>query len=291
MKIVICGAGGMLGHVVSLWFRERYGSDVVLVARRLTGISTIDDHLHVVELAEHASLSNFLERHRPCVVINCAGATAADVARDGDAINSRVPHEIARTLDRQQDGSRLVHISTDGVFSGTRGNYGETDVPDAADPYGVSKRAGEVTHPPHLTIRTSIIGAGLRSPWSLLDWTMIQRGALRGFTRAIWSGVTTLELARFIEHAIKQNLQGICHLASATVSKYDLLRVFNEVFDRQLIILPDASVVIDRSLRTERTDLAYTIPSHADMLRALKGWIADHEALYPQWQSNGRSSE
>ena len=191
-------------------------------------------------------------------------------AKEIHLINSELPLLVSEILDRKNDGSQLIQISTNGVFSGKRGNYIESDKPDATDIYGQSKLKGEVVRSPHLTIRTSIIGPELKSKKGLFEWFLNRRKDINGYTEVMWNGVTTLECAKFIDWAISQKLSGLIHLFSKKISKYDLLNLAKEVYGKKIKILPDSNIKSDKTLSTERLDMNYIVQGHREMLLELK---------------------
>ncbi len=281
MKIIVLGSAGMLGHIVGIFLKEKYGERVVLSARAKSGIALIDQSLSETDLANTGAVQILITQHRPCIVVNCAAVNDAGKGfEELDKINTRLPLAIASLLDEKKDGSRLIHISTDGVFCGDRGRYSEEDNPDADDLYGKSKIGGEVTRLPHLTIRTSNIGPDPFKWRGLMNWFMSQERDAKGFTKVFWSGVTTLELAKFIDFAINENISGLYHLCSQRISKHDLLTILKDVFARDIVIRRDEAVVSDRSLISKRTDIGYKIPSLRLMMGQLKAWIAEHPDVY-----------
>ncbi len=292
MTIVILGAGGMLGHLTGCYLKEKHGSRVVLAARKPTGFAVLDEGLEILDLTDQLRLKDLITRHRPCVVVNCA---AINDPQKGDemmrAVNSRLPHEIAMVLDAVNDDSRLIHISTDGVFRGDRGHYSEVDTPDADDIYGKSKRSGEVVHPPHLTVRTSIIGPDPVNARGLMSWFLSQTRDVQGFTRVFWSGVTTLELAKFIAFVCESDISGVYHLCSQRISKYDLLRTIKEVFGKDVEIHQDGHLSVDLSLISRRSEVNYKVADIKRMVSQLKTWMVEHPNIYQanSFRSDGKS--
>jgi dTDP-4-dehydrorhamnose reductase len=176
--------------------------------------------------------------------------------------------------------ARLIHISTDCVFSGNRGNYGEADSPDPVDLYGRTKLLGEVTGEGCLTIRTSIIGLELAHFSGLIEWFLRQSANVHGYRRALWNGVTTLELARVINTLIKRpTLDGLWHVSAEPISKYQLLTDLAALLNRRIAVVPDDTVVIDRSLDSERFQAAlpYTPPNWNQMAQELASAVRDRE--------------
>lgn len=256
--VLVLGASGMLGHTVARSFAERFRvlascrtrpRSLPALSRSLSKVQWIDK----VEATSIASIQNALQASRPDAVINCIGivkqATAAADTWRVMQVNALFPHQLADLC--EASGARLIHISTDCVFSGRSGSYRETDMPDADDLYGRSKQLGEVIRPGCLTIRTSIIGRELSGSHGLLEWFLGHRGGeVDGFTQAVFSGLTTLELARVLERVVSDHgdLAGLFHVASEPISKADLLSRINAAMGLGVRIRPVDQPVIDRSL-------------------------------------------
>ena len=257
MRILILGGDGMLGHRLLLNLRDRHETKVTL-RRGLSeyeqyGMFTLENSYAGVEARDEDRLLEVFGNFRPEAVVNCVGIIKqrgeAKEAIPSIEINALLPHRLAvacHTVD-----ARLVHLSTDCVFSGRRGNYTERDIPDAEDLYGRTKLLGEVGEPPCVTLRTSIIGLELSRKGSLIEWFLAQKGEIRGFTNAIYTGLTTAEMSRVIEKVLVEypGLSGVWQVASEKINKYDLLTRFSEALGRDdVTIVPDGSVKIDRSL-------------------------------------------
>lgn len=259
-RVLVIGATGMLGHVV---LRELAASDKLSVtgtvraagSAKLLAPALRDRTIGGVDVENADALVSTLAAARPDVVINCVGLVKQlDNADDPLAalpINSIFPHRLARIC--ALAGARLVHISTDCVFSGTKGMYTETDPSDATDLYGKSKFLGEVAAP-HITLRTSIIGHELASAHGLLEWFLAQTGEVRGYRRAIFSGLPTVELARVIRDVVlpRPALAGVYHVAAEPINKFDLLNLFADEYGSPVKIVPSDEVRIDRSLNADR---------------------------------------
>ena len=189
-RILVLGASGLLGFPTFLEGRRRHGGKAQGTYRTLPGVLEGFEGLHPLDLRDFAAVRRLLEELRPEVVINCAGIVKAvcSDALEAITVNSALPHFLAGVLEKQ--GGRLLQVSTDCVFSGCRGKYSETDLPDPEDLYGRSKLLGEVVTAPHLTVRTSFIGFEPRTQRGLLAWFLAQEGSIRGFRKAIWSGLT-----------------------------------------------------------------------------------------------------
>lgn len=262
MRILVLGATGMLGSAVFRTLAESEKFEVwgtlrgedgrrffpeALQARLLSGVDALDQD----------ALTDAFARVRPDVVINCVGlikqlAYANDPLRVLP-INAMLPHRLAKLCGLA--GSRLIHVSTDCVFSGRQGMYRETDISDAEDLYGKSKYIGELHDVAHaITLRTSIIGHELNSNHALIDWFLSQEGPVRGFARAIFSGLPTVELARVMRDYVlpRPELHGLYHVSAQPIAKLELLRLVAHQYGKAIEIIPDDRVCIDRSLNSER---------------------------------------
>jgi len=229
-----------------------------------------------VDVENADSLVRAFDTARPRTVINCVGLVKQLAEADDPLhvipINSLLPHRLA--ILASAIGARLIHISTDCVFSGTKGLYCESDAADAQDLYGRSKHLGEVDYPNAITLRTSIIGHELGAAHGLIGWFLSEPGRVRGYTRAIFSGLPTVELARVIrDHVLpRHDLHGVYHVSAAPIAKHDLLKVVAEEYGRTNEIVPDASVVINRSLDSSRFRSAtgYAPAAWPTLVRAMR---------------------
>ena len=209
-----------------------------------------------IDVENADSLSRLFAATKPDIVINCVGLVKqlaeADDPLAAIPINALLPHRLARLCEIAK--ARLIHISTDCVFAGTKGNYVEADFADADDLYGRSKYLGEVDAPHAITLRTSIIGRELRSAHGLVDWFLTQTAEIKGYTRAVFSGLPTVELANVIkDYVIPQpELHGLYHVSAKAISKHDLLRLIAAEYKKQISIVPDEHLILDRSLNSER---------------------------------------
>lgn len=217
----------------------------------------------------------------PDVVINCVGLVKqlaeADDPLAALPINAILPHRLARLAVAVR--ARLIHVSTDCVFDGQDGGYVEADRPNAADLYGRSKLLGEVDYPNAITLRTSIIGRELGSAHGLIDWFLSQTGSVRGFNHAIFSGLTTVELARVMRDVVlpRPGLRGLYHVSADPISKFDLLTLVAEVYGKTIEIVPDQALKIDRSLDSTRFKAAtgYRPPDWREMIQGLRDFDLD----------------
>lgn len=282
MKALVLGAGGMAGHVLSIYLRER-GHTVVGAARRNLGFcETI-----IIDLLDREAVSRLLSGNEYDVVVNCAGVLNRHVDADpfaGIYVNSCLPHLLARIS--QSSPMRVVHISTDCVFSGNdAGGYYENDFRSADTLYGRSKALGELNDGKNLTFRTSIVGPELRPDGEgLFNWFMGRNGETPGYNNAIWTGVTTPVLARAVEKSIETGLTGLYHLTNnIPISKLDLLRLFNNHQRDAVPVTAAESVRVDKSLRNSRADFDFPVPSYAIMVAEMAEWIERHRGQYPHY--------
>lgn len=280
LKVLVLGVSGMLGHET---FRvlsthqdlEVFGSarsrqvlqffPEVLIPRVVIGTDVLDSD----------ALAGLLQQVRPDVIVNCIGLVKQlGSAKDPLAalpLNALFPHRLARLAGLL--GARVVHISTDCVFRGDRGAYKETDVPDATDLYGRSKLLGELLEPHTITLRTSIIGRELQGYHSLVDWFLHSEGEVKGFSNAVFSGLTTHELARVIGEVVRAwpELAGLWHVSAAPIDKFRLLELLNRVYKKGLVVREDPTFQIDRSLDSSRFTEAtgYHAPDWPEMIETM----------------------
>lgn len=281
-RILVLGAGGMLGHKLCQRL-PALGHEVVGALRgdpaTLPAVFPECRLVGGVDVLAPGALEALFGNVRPAAVVNAVGIVKQlDAARNRPLsveINAALPHRLARLCaDR---GARLIHVGTDCVFDGTRGKYRESDPSDARDLYGRSKYLGETdaSEPSALTLRTSLIGPELRRPGhGLVEWFLSQKGkTVRGYARAVFSGLTTLEMARVVDLALRKgkDLGGTVHVASAPITKYDLLIMVRDAFGADIRIERDESVVVDRSLVMDRfpADTGYAAPAWEDMVREM----------------------
>jgi dTDP-4-dehydrorhamnose reductase len=277
-KVAVLGVLGMAGHIMAEYLDSSDDYEVLGVAR--TNGRYVTDQLDVLDFER---VERFLNETKPDVVINCIGTLIQQSKNDISTailINSYLPHflsELANKVD-----AKLIHISTDCVFSGRKGEYSENAFKDGDDNYARTKALGEVINDKDLTIRTSIIGPELKENGTgLMDWFFRQAGEIKGYTQAYWSGVTTLELAKATDQMIKQNITGLFQLCpEKKISKYNLLCLFLKVWNKKLIITPYNDYVVDKSLLCTRNDFKSAKPDYHNMLIELKRWIDDHPTYY-----------
>lgn len=281
-KVIVLGSLGMAGHIMTEYLNETGAYEVVGVARQEARY--VDKVLDVTNFVE---LEELLEVEKSQFVINCVGALVPHSTENVSSailLNSYLPQflsELGRKLHY-----KLIHISTDCVFSGKEGEYTETSFKDGDDNYARSKSLGEVTNNQDLTIRTSIIGPELKqNGTSLLDWFFKQRSEVSGYSKAYWSGVTTLELAKATHAMMIQEVTGLYQLCpESKISKFKLLEMISEVWGKQVRVNPSDSYSVDKSLVCTRTDFNYTKPDYLVMLTEMKHWMEMHAADYTHYK-------
>jgi dTDP-4-dehydrorhamnose reductase len=277
-RVLVLGGTGMLGHVLWRACAERFDAYATVRADEPSAEAAemLDPERIVtgVRVEEPRSIARALEETRADAVVNCIGVVKQAVDDPAVAIraNALFPHELAAAC--RERGARLIHVSTDCVFSGQKGGYAEADPPDPVDVYGRSKLLGEVTTPGALTIRTSMIGREIATSHGLLEWFLAQSGGtVRGFTRAVFSGPTTPVLSRAIADVLErhQSLEGLYHLGAEPIDKHELLLLLRDAFEVEVEVEPDESVVIDRSLDSTsfRTATGWSPPSWQEMVAEL----------------------
>ncbi|MDN5537306.1 SDR family oxidoreductase [Comamonas sp.] len=281
MKVLVLGVTGMLGNAVFRVFSADAAYQTWGTLRSASALHRFPQEGHArllcgVDVLDQDTLTSVMARVKPDVVINCVGLIKqlADAKDPLTAlpINAMLPHRLARLC--ELGGARLIHISTDCVFSGRKGLYLESDLSDAEDLYGKSKYIGELHDMAHaITLRTSIIGHELGSKHALVDWFLSQQGSVRGFTKAIFSGLPTVELARVMKDFViaHPQLNGLYHVAAEPIDKFRLLSLVAAQYGKTIEIRPDDALVIDRSLDGARFRDAtgYVAPDWSELIRRM----------------------
>ena len=281
-KVLIFGATGMAGHIVYYYLQNTGRYEVVNAVYR----TKLTDDSIVVDVTDKDAVANLVRETRSDLIINFFGVLikgSIDHPYNAIFINAYFPHLLKKLAD--EVGAKLIHVSTDCVFSGKKGNYNESDFRDADDIYGRSKALGEIINDKDLTIRTSIIGPELKlNGEGLFHWFMHQKGKVNGFTTAIWGGVTTLELAKAMDAAIVQQKTGLIQLSNGKgITKYDLLNLFKKIWLRNDIeILPFDGNGVDKSIAKSEKFL-YEVPEYKEMLLEQYEWMKSHSHLYYQY--------
>jgi len=282
MKIVVLGGTGMLGH--QLFFTGIHlGLDIDVIARNRTLLlaktrSDFYNRIHICQdVKDFIQLEKTIKGIKPDVLINCIGIVKQSHLSnnyiESITINSLLPHYLEQLGTKYN--YKLIHISTDCVFDGSKGMYKEADSPNATDLYGKSKNLGEVDYGSGLTIRTSIIGHEITKPThGVIEWFLSEDNSIEGYKKAIFSGLTTYELSIVIFNTIlKSDLSaGLYHVAGNPISKYDLLSLTAEIYNKQIRILPSDQLVIDRSLNPAKFAglTGYVAPSWQQMIQEMK---------------------
>ncbi|EMB28418.1 dTDP-4-dehydrorhamnose reductase family protein [Treponema denticola] len=284
-KVLILGAGGMAGHMVYYYLDslQKYCLYTVCHKTSLTG------HSFILDVRDTNTITNILVDIQPDVIVNCIGVLikgSQNSIKDAVYINAYYPHLLSDIIGKNLQSSKLIHISTDCVFSGEKGNYTFDDKKDALDVYGMTKNLGEVINRRDLTIRTSIIGPELKKNGEgLFHWLFSNRAAkeLNGYTKSVWSGVTTLELAKAIDFAITTDLIGLQQLSNnKQITKYELLKLITATFNLPVEIKPVCGVISDKSIISSISD--YTVPSYSVMLQDLHNFMSKNKKLYTQYE-------
>ncbi|MGY6523509.1 MAG: dTDP-4-dehydrorhamnose reductase family protein [Mongoliitalea sp.] len=267
-KVLIIGATGMLGHMVHRYFESLGAYHLSNAVFR----TPLNKESIICDVRDQQALNSLFAKTQPHVVINCVGALVQE-SKENPAnaiyLNALLPH-ILKDLCNQFK-AKLIHISTDCVFSGKKGSYREDDFRDADDVYGRSKALGEIFEEPHCTLRTSIIGPELKENGvGLFAWFMRQEGEVNGYTQAFWSGVTTHELAKQILKVILHDLKGLFHITNGEkISKFDLLKLFNRLREKPIGIHPYDGYRADKSLLTSER-FNFEVPGFEEMISNLQ---------------------
>jgi len=280
-RLLVLGASGLLGRSVAAAAARVESRELHLLVGRGQAPNVPGAVVHRLDLRDLAATRSWLGQLKPELVINCAGIVKSicDDGYEAAQLNSVLPHLVVDVL--RSWAGRLLHVSTDCVFSGDKGDYRESDLPDPVDLYGRTKLAGEVTESPHLTVRTSFIGLEPENPKGLLGWFLTQTGGVRGFRRVIWSGLTTEALAEILVALVeRREVIGLLHMAGAPIDKYRLLCLAAELFGKTDVhIEPVDEPVCDRSLRSDQLSaLGIQVPSVRAMLERLR----DREKLHAE---------
>ncbi|SCY46549.1 dTDP-4-dehydrorhamnose reductase [Lachnospiraceae bacterium XPB1003] len=289
MRFLILGCNGMAGHLISLFLKER-GHDVLGFA--LTKSKYVDS---VVGDAKNEDfIRDLVGVNKFDSVINCIGILnqfAESNKSKAVYLNAYLPHFLAQITEGTD--TQIIHMSTDCVFSGKRGQYTETDVRDGETFYDRSKGLGELEDDKNITLRNSVIGPDTKKEGiGLLNWFMQQKGEVYGYTGAIWTGLTSLELARMMECAAKEKAHGLYNtVPEESISKCDLLKLFNKHLRKngEVEIIPVDKMSADKSLKRTRWEFDYRIPDYEKMIIDLSKWMVSHQALYPHYSLRGEA--
>ncbi|WP_369769585.1 dTDP-4-dehydrorhamnose reductase family protein [Flavobacterium sp. WC2416] len=284
-KILVIGIKGMAGHMLYNYFEESKLYDVYGLARNIESTPKLFD----IDVSDTVQLRSLFIANQFDYVVNCIGILnkdAEDYPSKAIWFNSYFPHYLEEITKETQ--TKVIHISTDCVFSGKEGGYTENDIKNGIGFYAQSKALGELTNAKDVTIRTSIIGPELnQNGIGLFHWFMSQSDAavLKGFTNAFWSGLTTLELAKVVLEIINQNISGLIQVApAAKIDKYNLISLFNSIYKNgKMTIEPNGNYHVDKSLVSIRTDFDYQVLDYKKMLKNQKEWILQHASIYSHY--------
>lgn len=282
MKFLILGCNGMAGHTISLYLKEQ-GHDVFGFDRsRSALIDSVSG-----DARDAAFLTELIGKNQYDSVINCIGILNQFAEQNkalATYLNSYLPHFLADVTSGTD--TQVIHMSTDCVFSGKRGEYTEDDFRDGETFYDRSKALGELEDGKNITLRNSIVGPDINpNGIGLMNWFMKQAGPINGYTKAMWTGQTTLQLAKTMEVAAKEKAHGLYNtVPDHSVSKYDLLQLFNHYLRNDAIsITPVEGINADKSLKRTRYDFGYLIPDYPVMVQELADWVIRHKDLYPHY--------
>lgn len=281
MNILVIGAAGMAGHVITTYLLEN-GHDVKTVSNK----NLYNNQTTLLDVTNNEALKQYLGNNNFDVVINCVGLLVQESSANKPLailLNSLLPHQLEKFY--ENTSTKIIQLSTDCVFSGNNAPYSELSWPDGKLFYDRTKALGELTNEKDLTFRMSIIGPDLHEHGTgLFNWFMAQEGQINGYTNAMWSGVTTIELAAAINKAIDQNLTGLYHLVpDQSISKYNLLTILNQVFSKNIDINKDDKPAPDKTLVRSRNDFDHTVPDMETMIKKMKEWVDNHSRLYPHY--------
>lgn len=282
MKFFILGCNGMAGHIIAIYLKEQ-GHEVVGFARTPSDfVPTVIGDAYDTKLIEKCLLEGNYD-----AVINCIGMLNQFAENDKAAasfLNGYLPHFLVKAT--EGTNTQVIHMSTDCVFSGKTGPYTETSFPDGATFYDRSKALGEINDSKNLTLRNSIVGPDIKQKGiGLLNWFMQQSGEVNGFTGAMWTGQTTLQLAKTMEAAAMNKVCGLINMVpSSNISKYELLKLFNHYLrNDELTINPVEGVVADKTLIRTNNEFNYQIPDYETMICEMAEWMKAHKELYPHY--------
>ena len=282
MKFFVCGCNGMAGHTISLYLQEQghevYGFDL----KESKYIKSFSGNAFDTE-----TIARVIKEGHFDSVINCIGILNQFAEQNkalATFLNSYFPHFLAKTTEGTD--TQVIHMSTDCVFSGKRGSYTEDDFPDGETFYDRSKALGELNDDKNVTLRNSIVGPDINPKGiGLLNWFLHQEGQINGFTKAMWTGQTTLQLAKTMEQAAKVKAHGLYNtVPDHSISKYELCKLFNHYFrDDALSINPIEGINADKSLKRTRFEFGYFIPDYDAMVSELADWVKSHKDMYPHY--------
>ena len=282
-RVLILGSTGLIGHQVHNYLKNNGEYELYNIAYR----DKLQENTILIDARDENNLIDKIISIKPQYIVNCIGILIGGSNKDPENaifLNAYIPHRLARLAD--EINAKLIHISTDCVFSGDKKEpYIEADEKDGRGVYAKSKGLGEVINNKHLTLRTSVVGPELKTDGEeLFHWFMNQQGDIDGFTEAIWSGVTTIELAKAVKWAISKEITGLYHVTNnSTISKYELLQLFQKYTKKNISINPIGGKKTNKSFVDTRKEINYVIPSYEEMVKDMVEFINNHKTLYQQY--------
>lgn len=280
-KVLIIGIKGMAGHLLFKRLPQLGDYSVSGIARNIGPDASVFN----LDVSDTDQLSLVIKENNFDAIVNCIGILNKDAEDHPDKaiwFNSYFPHFLESLT--KNTSTKVIHISTDCVFSGKRGSYTEEDFKDGIGFYAQTKALGEIINDKDLTVRTSIIGPEINANGiGLFHWFMSQNSSqvLKGFTQAYWSGITTFELANVVHWAIQNDVTGLKEISREKIDKFSLLKLFNTIFrNNEMEITPDDYYKVDKSLVSNRTDFVYQVPDYDQMLVEMKEWISKNDYTY-----------
>ncbi len=288
-RVLILGITGMLGHTLFKEMNKNTNLEVFGTTRNKNGLENYFTEDEMIKIRGNVDADNFetviraIASVQPTIIINCIGIIKQlPISKDpltAITVNAQLPHRIS--LVARSANARFIHISTDCVFNGKKGNYTEKDHSNAEDLYGRTKFLGEVAYPHCVTLRTSIIGHELKTNYSLVDWFMSQQNDVNGFTKAMYSGFPTIEIVNIISNYVipNKNLTGLYHVSSDPISKFDLLNILKEIYKKDININPFSDFVLDRSMNSDKFKIAtgYVAPSWNQLIENMYNHVMNDE--------------
>jgi len=283
-KVLILGSAGLIGHQVYNYLKDSGNYELHNISYQ----NKIQDDTILLDARDEKNFIDKIKSIRPHYIVNCIGILINGSDADPENatfLNAYMPHRLARLADEIY--AKLIHISTDCVFSGNKKEpYLETDEKDGRGIYAKTKGLGEIINDKHLTLRTSVVGPELKNDGEeLFHWFMSQSGEIPGYTKAIWSGVTTIELAKAVKWSIDNNVTGLYHITNnSSISKYDLLKLFQKYTKKDIDIKSVDRKNVDKSFIDTRLLINYKIPSYDQMIKNMVGLIRENSKLYKNYK-------
>lgn len=286
-KLLILGATGMAGHVAYTYLNETGKYDIATICHS----GKIEPNSYELDVYDLAKLTQIIEKEKPNAVINCIGILIkGSKSNPANAIyiNSYFPHKLSEITHSILLESKVIHISTDCVFSGNEGGYKDSDTKNALDTYGMTKNLGELINDKDLTLRTSIIGPELKKNGEgLMHWVFSQKeaGELNGWQKSFWGGVTTLELAKVMDSVLDSGITGLYQISNnEAISKYDLVSLIVNEFKLPIKVNAVEGIICDKSIfNSVRSDFSYRVPCYKDMIFETHKFMETHKELYTQY--------